>query len=243
MPPTTDNDGHFRFLISCIRHSASGKVDFEEVRKECNIVSKGAAAKRYERLMKAHGIGPNGVGNAVKAEAKDSDSPKKAKARAQKKRKLEEVNEDETDIDEPVKKERGIKGEVKDEYATVKRECSNDDLLRATPLHLVSSQSEPTPTDDDDEVLFVSATERQNIPSTPAFTSNRCGSQAPLLMPTTTGIHSVNCTANDNFPQQLAAPSSSTPIPTMETMNPSNSFSYGFAPTTWVFPHESRGFP
>ena len=55
------NEEQFKFLISCIRHSNNGKVsshlsilthlynadchqvDFTEVAKECNIVSKGAA--------------------------------------------------------------------------------------------------------------------------------------------------------------------------------------------------------
>ncbi|KAM3513734.1 hypothetical protein MY11210_002643 [Beauveria gryllotalpidicola] len=41
------------FLLSCIRHSNDGKVDFEAVAKELNIVTKAAAAKRYERLIKS----------------------------------------------------------------------------------------------------------------------------------------------------------------------------------------------
>ncbi|MCJ1244214.1 hypothetical protein MMC30_001412 [Trapelia coarctata] len=54
--PRLNNDEQFKFLISCIRWSNNGKVDFTEVAKECKIVTKGAAAKRYERLMKAHNI-------------------------------------------------------------------------------------------------------------------------------------------------------------------------------------------
>ncbi|MCJ1387207.1 hypothetical protein MMC18_000047 [Xylographa bjoerkii] len=54
--PRLNNDEQFKFLISCIRYSNNGKVDFSEVAKECAIVTKGAAAKRYERMMKAHGI-------------------------------------------------------------------------------------------------------------------------------------------------------------------------------------------
>ncbi|KAL6720269.1 hypothetical protein ACLMJK_002190 [Lecanora helva] len=50
------NDDQFKFLISCIRYSDNGKINFDSVAEECGIVSKGAAAKRYERLMKAHGI-------------------------------------------------------------------------------------------------------------------------------------------------------------------------------------------
>ncbi|KAI0974704.1 hypothetical protein F4678DRAFT_470087 [Xylaria arbuscula] len=240
--PALDTDSQFRFLIACIRHSSAGKVDFEEVRKECDIISKGAAAKRYERLMKAHGISTNGV----KKEAKDSDNTKPAKPPV-KKRKLNKVNEDEDDIDEPVKTERGIKGEVKNEDALVKSECSNDAIPRVTSLHHLPSHSEPTSsstnpaTDDDDEVLFVSATEKQRIPSTSTFTTEHRQSQAHPSMPAIPGLHSVDYAANMGFPQQLAAPQPS-PITMMETMNPPSSFSYGFAPATWVFPHESHDY-
>ncbi|KAI9883819.1 MAG: hypothetical protein M1823_004403 [Watsoniomyces obsoletus] len=54
-----NNDEQFKFLISCIRHANNSKVDFAAVARECGIVSKGAAAKRYERMMKAHGISPS----------------------------------------------------------------------------------------------------------------------------------------------------------------------------------------
>ncbi|EEH37695.1 hypothetical protein PAAG_08113 [Paracoccidioides lutzii Pb01] len=53
------SDEQLNFLLKCVKHSSNGKVDFTEVAAECNIVSKGAAAKRYERLMKANGINPN----------------------------------------------------------------------------------------------------------------------------------------------------------------------------------------
>ncbi|KAM3152865.1 hypothetical protein ABEW05_006718 [Botrytis cinerea] len=53
------NEEQFKFLISCIRYSNNGKVDFGQVAKECKIVTKGAAAKRYERMMRSHGIAPN----------------------------------------------------------------------------------------------------------------------------------------------------------------------------------------
>ncbi|KAA8643639.1 uncharacterized protein ATNIH1004_010408 [Aspergillus tanneri] len=59
MAPVTMEE-QFQFLLSCIRFSNSGKIDFNQVAKECSIISKGAAAKRYERLMKAHGINPSG---------------------------------------------------------------------------------------------------------------------------------------------------------------------------------------
>ncbi|GLA61681.1 hypothetical protein AtubIFM56815_002540 [Aspergillus tubingensis] len=49
-----------QFLLSCIRHSNSGKIDFTVVAQECNIITKAAAAKRYERLLKSHGINTSG---------------------------------------------------------------------------------------------------------------------------------------------------------------------------------------
>ncbi|KAF2972323.1 hypothetical protein GQX73_g1350 [Xylaria multiplex] len=245
----TDTDSQFRFLISCIRHSTAGKVDFEEVRKECEIVSKGAAAKRYERLMKAHNITTGTTVNGVKKEAKGADETKKAN-RAVKKRKLEEVNEDEGDTDEPIKAEPRVKGEVKNEDAIVKPECANSDTLNATPLHSSSSQSEPTLTstntqtdDDDDEVLFVSATEKRSISEMPTYFSDHRQSQVHSPFPAIPGIQSMNYAANKSFPQQLAAPHMSPPpTPTMATTIPTSSFPYGFTPNTWVFPHESHDY-
>ncbi|OLN91970.1 hypothetical protein CCHL11_01483 [Colletotrichum chlorophyti] len=52
----TDAEGQVKFLVNCIKHSQSGRVDFEAVATECNIVSKAAAAKRFERLLKANGM-------------------------------------------------------------------------------------------------------------------------------------------------------------------------------------------
>ncbi|KAI4257992.1 MAG: hypothetical protein L6R42_005353 [Xanthoria sp. 1 TBL-2021] len=63
-------DGQFKFLIACIRHGVNGKIDWEEVAKECSIVTKGAAAKRYERLMKAHDISPQAPREASTASPK-----------------------------------------------------------------------------------------------------------------------------------------------------------------------------
>ncbi|KAI0541361.1 hypothetical protein GGR58DRAFT_510953 [Xylaria digitata] len=245
----TDTDSQFRFLISCIRHSTAGKVDFEEVRKECEIVSKGAAAKRYERLMKAHNITTGAAANGVKKEPKGADETKKAKPRAVKKRKLEEVNEDEGDIDEPIKAEPRVKGEVKNEDAIVKPECQNNDTLSAAPLHHSSSQSEPASSstntqtdDDDDEVLFVSATEKRSISETPTYFSDHRQSQVHSPIPAMPGIQPINYAVNTSFPQQLTAPHMSPPPAAMASTIPSSSFPYGFAPTTWVFPHESHDY-
>jgi hypothetical protein len=42
MPPAGTEE-QFRFLISCIRYSYNGRIDFTSVADECHIVSKGAA--------------------------------------------------------------------------------------------------------------------------------------------------------------------------------------------------------
>ncbi|KAI0414936.1 hypothetical protein F5X98DRAFT_389444 [Xylaria grammica] len=250
MPTGTpaDVEFQFRFLISCIRHSTAGKVDFEEVRKECNIISKAAAAKRYERLMKAHNINSGSAANGVKKEAKDGVETKKPKPRVTKKRKLVEVNDDEEDIDEPVKAEVGIKGEVKNEDAIVKPECLNDGTLGATPLHYPPSQSEPTSSstttraDDDDEVLFVSATEKQSIPNVPACVGDHRQSHVHSPMPAIPGIQPINYEANAYIPQQAAVPHMPPATAATATTSASNPYPYGLMPTAWVFPHESHDY-
>jgi hypothetical protein len=42
MPPI-DTEGHFKFLLMCIKHSAAGKINFQAVAEELDIVSKAAA--------------------------------------------------------------------------------------------------------------------------------------------------------------------------------------------------------
>ncbi|KAI9731513.1 MAG: hypothetical protein M1834_004633 [Cirrosporium novae-zelandiae] len=91
----------FKFLISCVRWSNGGRVDFYEVAKECGIVSKGAAtkpptshsAKRYERMMKAHGIGASIPGafppSTSRTSPKTKDKEKSDTRTLSKKRKLE----------------------------------------------------------------------------------------------------------------------------------------------------------
>ncbi|EAW08481.1 uncharacterized protein ACLA_032160 [Aspergillus clavatus NRRL 1] len=81
--PSTSNDETVQFLIACIKFSNSGKVDFAEVAKECNIVTKAAAAKRYERLMKAHNASPIAKGSA--SDTGTDASPKKTKSSPAKK--------------------------------------------------------------------------------------------------------------------------------------------------------------
>ncbi|KAE8440846.1 hypothetical protein EG329_006389 [Mollisiaceae sp. DMI_Dod_QoI] len=97
------NEEQFKFLISCIRYSNNGKVDFGQVARECKIVSKGAAAKRYERMMRAHGIAPNAAtikpapARSMKAERRESSTPSSTFS---KKRKADAFLEDTTPVDD-----------------------------------------------------------------------------------------------------------------------------------------------
>ncbi|KAI0202577.1 hypothetical protein F4808DRAFT_458748 [Astrocystis sublimbata] len=271
MPPTLDNDSQFRFLISCIRHSNGGKVDFEEVRKECEIVSKGAAAKRYERLMKAHGIVLGGASSPAKKDA-GNDTPKKSKANsnanANKKRKLDRVNDEESDIDDEVKSETIIKGEVKTEVknegATVKSELSSENNPSTLPLYRPSSQSTPHPTssstfapidDDDDDIVFVSASEKPIVPSPSPnpqhhFDEHRPShAPSPATNPSGVAVHAPDYAANTSFSQpmlattcpllpraaQLAAPAARRTVP-------SDPLPYGFNPIPWYTPHDHPGY-
>ncbi|KAG8160529.1 hypothetical protein KVR01_010065 [Diaporthe batatas] len=70
-----DTESQFKFLIACIKHTNAGKVDFGKVAEELAIVSKAAAAKRYERLMKAHGIEKSSGGGANSAGASGGSGP------------------------------------------------------------------------------------------------------------------------------------------------------------------------
>ncbi|KAG6360649.1 hypothetical protein INS49_011714 [Diaporthe citri] len=70
-----DTESQFKFLIACIKHTNAGKVDFGKVAEELSIVTKGAAAKRYERLMKAHGIEKSNGGGANSAGASGPSTP------------------------------------------------------------------------------------------------------------------------------------------------------------------------
>lgn len=193
--------------------------------------------------MKAHNIAPNAGVSGVKKEATDSNEVKKPKARATKKRKLEEVNEDEGDVDEPVKQEVKVKGEIKYEDAIVKSEHRNDDLPSATLPHYTSTQAQPTSSstiqsDDDDEVLFISANERRSSPDARAV-DDHPQSEPHAPMPITPGVQSIDYAANMTFPQSLVAQHA---FPPTSVMAPSMPTSYAATSTAWVYPHDSHGY-
>ncbi|GKT46983.1 uncharacterized protein ColSpa_07164 [Colletotrichum spaethianum] len=77
----TDAEGQIKFLVNCIKHSQGGKIDFQAVADDCNIVSKAAAAKRFERLLKAHGMKASELSkgstmNGTSSPAQNTASPK-----------------------------------------------------------------------------------------------------------------------------------------------------------------------
>ncbi|KAI4198383.1 MAG: hypothetical protein LQ350_005320 [Teloschistes chrysophthalmus] len=131
---SSNNDELVKFLISCIRHGVNGKIDFDAVAKECDIVSKGAAAKRWERLLKAHNIVPAAALNPRDASVasvkrtkaagtpKKEVNPKGIKAAAEKKRKEIEsrirfTDSEDDEVPSPLaykNKHKRIKLEVKD---------------------------------------------------------------------------------------------------------------------------------
>ncbi|KAK7948823.1 uncharacterized protein PG986_009709 [Apiospora aurea] len=181
MSKSQDIESQFRFLISCIKHSNNGRVDFEAVRKECGVVTKGAAAKRFERLLKANGI-TGGLYNTVikkepapKKEVEEDDDPnlpgiKPTRGRpSNKKRKLMQVEENADDDDEPVK------GEVKSEDAIhVKSELAGYANLpmMSSSLHQPMATIPPHPSrpsndnvgdiHSDDDVMIVGVSDKMS---------------------------------------------------------------------------------
>lgn len=219
--------------------------------------------------MKANGVaGGTSSGsssNGVKKETKDGDDVKKPKGRVSKKRKLEAVDDEEGDVDEPIKEETKIKGEVKHEDAIVKPEYPNDEPSSTTPLPHPSSQSTSPPPassstettqptdDDDDDVLFLSSTDIRSTQDSSACCDDHCLSQAyphtnspspsPMqaMMPSTMQL--VDYAANMGFPQQQLSPRlASLPKTPTTMMRTPNSFPYGLVPTTWTFPHDTHGY-
>ncbi|TLS23719.1 uncharacterized protein PpBr36_06294 [Pyricularia pennisetigena] len=72
-----------KFLVTCIKHGGGGgKIDFAAVATELEIVSKAAAAKRYERLLKSYNIHPGSltVANTPENTPKKKATPRKRKA-------------------------------------------------------------------------------------------------------------------------------------------------------------------
>ncbi|VUC23350.1 unnamed protein product [Clonostachys rosea] len=110
MSVKADATEQVRFLVHCIGNAQNGRPDFNAVATEMGIVSKAAAQKRYERLLKQYNITrkPN---QAATTNGDSESTPKKAspKKRAApagvngsptKKRAGRGVKKEETDEDE-----------------------------------------------------------------------------------------------------------------------------------------------
>ncbi|KAG6008495.1 hypothetical protein E4U43_000134 [Claviceps pusilla] len=123
MPGVQDPADQVKFLVCCIGHTNNGRPDFTAVAEELGIVSKAAAQKRYERMLKANGVTASKVprGNdtgistpdvtPVKRKAAASRTPASAK-KARGKNLKEET--DETDSKEGLKKEEDSESELSD---------------------------------------------------------------------------------------------------------------------------------
>ncbi|KAL8951811.1 MAG: hypothetical protein Q9222_002227 [Ikaeria aurantiellina] len=123
---------HFKFLIACIRWSNGGKVNFDEVAKECNVVTKAAAAKRFERLMKAHGIEKASLSNSS-SESPGTPTKKAATANGAntKKRKNAEIETNRNgDDEESGQAGKGKKKRVKVEKAEDVPNGNDKELLK-----------------------------------------------------------------------------------------------------------------
>ncbi|KAG7417097.1 hypothetical protein DER46DRAFT_569432 [Fusarium sp. MPI-SDFR-AT-0072] len=97
-----------KFLVSCIGHTSNGRPDFQAVADELSIVSKAAAQKRYERMLKAHGISrPGALANGNGTDSAPSTPKRKAKTEgagsAKKRATPRKAKKEESDDDEDLK--------------------------------------------------------------------------------------------------------------------------------------------
>ncbi|KJZ80379.1 hypothetical protein HIM_00229 [Hirsutella minnesotensis 3608] len=117
-----------KFLVACIRNTSNGKPDFAAVAEQLGIVSKAAAQKRYERMLKANGVGSSPVKKAVGEAAADGDNtptpqstpvkrkaPRRATPAKAKKSKEFVDGEDDSEPEAKKKPKKAVKKEVKGE--------------------------------------------------------------------------------------------------------------------------------
>ncbi|KAL9608174.1 MAG: hypothetical protein Q9167_006978 [Letrouitia subvulpina] len=130
------------FLISCIRHSNVGKINFGKVAEECGIVSKGAAAKRYERLMKAHGLHPSSaIGGSASTVAATNDASEPVKFSFVFKAKPTVSKKDATS-----KKRKALGSEAEDQVSGEEKKATTNKRSRKQPVkksaEMVKDESE-----------------------------------------------------------------------------------------------------
>ncbi|UNI20051.1 hypothetical protein JDV02_006179 [Purpureocillium takamizusanense] len=132
-------DEQVKFLVCCIKHANNGKPNFEAVAQEMSIVSKAAAQKRYERLLKAH------AARTASKESEETDTvqtpqttPVKRKnvrstPVSAKKIKSEEVKKEEEPAPEPAPKATPKPKKEKDDDEVVKQETKDESDLSDAP--------------------------------------------------------------------------------------------------------------
>ncbi|KHO02048.1 uncharacterized protein MAM_01049 [Metarhizium album ARSEF 1941] len=138
MPGTQDPAEQVKFLVSCIGHTNNGRPDFAAVADELGIVTKAAAQKRYERMLKANGVTatksppkaaddgamPTPQSTPVKRKAaapRIPGSAKKTKGKAGEEVKKESSGDEDTK--EGVKKDEDSESELSDPPPSEDAEC------------------------------------------------------------------------------------------------------------------------
>ncbi|KAK1772504.1 hypothetical protein QBC33DRAFT_510361 [Phialemonium atrogriseum] len=206
-----DTESQFKFLVSCIKHSTAGKVDFVAVANELQIVSKAAAAKRYERLLKAHGVAPGGGNRANTAGPKSAGTSPAPKRAAAKKRKMASADSDDDE-------------DVKPEDLSFKIETEAKKPAKATAKTTAKKESKAKKEKIEVEVYHDGSSILNTIPEAPPQVGESGGEDDPCLLCTTeqangyasafdnggasklsnsiAGIHSFDYAANMNFHPQ-----------------------------------------
>ncbi|KAK4205622.1 hypothetical protein QBC40DRAFT_291652 [Triangularia verruculosa] len=159
--PAIDAEQHLKFLLSCIKHASAGKVNFDAVAQELGIVSKAAAAKRYERLLKAHDINPASIPKGGEA---STTTPKKTPTKRKRNEAPPLKDEDDESEDQPMmaKKEKkaavkkGKKGENDKTDGGVGVDGRSLYEIPEFPRHLLASQREgDAENEDGEEVVYL----------------------------------------------------------------------------------------
>ncbi|KAI5466918.1 hypothetical protein BGZ63DRAFT_398542 [Mariannaea sp. PMI_226] len=102
-----------KFLVCCIGNTSNGRPDFQAVASELEIVSKAAAQKRYERLLKSYGIKPGGGNVTTNASAKSPPFKNKTtQTTTPRKRKIKEDQASPTPVKRHTRTTRVKKEEV-----------------------------------------------------------------------------------------------------------------------------------
>ncbi|KAG5952025.1 hypothetical protein E4U53_001797 [Claviceps sorghi] len=124
MPSMQDPADQVKFLVCCIERANNGRPDFAAVADDLNIVSKAAAQKRYERMLKAYGVtaGKSSKGSDAGISTPDATPVKRktaaprtpASAKKARGNNVKKEENDDEDSKEEVKQEEGSGSELSD---------------------------------------------------------------------------------------------------------------------------------